>query len=96
MTIEEAHMKYLIIYALNLFDTIVTLYWTSLHGIGAELNPLMRMALAEPWRFAVIKLVLFPAMLYWMWYRRHDDTAWFALGAFAAVTILNISTIFSY
>ena len=65
-------MKYLIIYALNAFDT----------------------ALAEPWVFAVIKLVLFPLMLWWMWKQHHDDTAWFALGAFAAVTVLNISTVF--
>ena len=86
-------MKYLIIYLLNLFDTAITLWWTGLHGIQTEINPLMRWALTEPWVFAVVKLIGFPLLLLWMWRKRHDDTAWFALGAFAAVTVLNLSTI---
>ena len=38
-------IKYIIIYLLNLFDYAVTVYWTGLHGIEAEINPLMRWAL---------------------------------------------------
>ena len=87
-------MKYLIIYLLNLFDTIVTLYWTHLHGIQTEINPLMRWALTNPIVFVVVKLIAFPLLLLWMWCKKHDDTAWFALGAFAAVTLLNIQTVF--
>lgn len=87
-------MKYIIIYLLNLADTLITLYWVGLHGIGVEINPLMRWALSEPAVFVAVKLVLFPLLLLRMWRQRHDDTAWFALGAFAAVTVLNISTVF--
>ncbi|MBR2047141.1 MAG: hypothetical protein IJ960_00945 [Oscillospiraceae bacterium] len=87
-------MKYFIIYALNLLDAIITLYWVGIHGIGVEINPLMRMALSNPIVFVAVKLVLFPILLIWMWYKHHDDTAWFALGAFSAVAVLNISTVF--
>lgn len=86
--------KYIIIYALNLFDTCITLYWTSLHGILTERNPVMRWALSDPILFVVIKLVLFPLLLGWMWYKRHDDTAWMALGMFVVVTLSNIQTVF--
>lgn len=87
-------MKYLIIAILNLFDYCMTVYWTNLHGIQAEINPIMRGALAEPWMFAVVKLVLFPLLLIWMWRKKHDDTAWMALGMFIVVTLVNIRTVF--
>lgn len=87
-------MKYIIIAILNLFDYAVTVYWTGLHGIQTEINPIMRGALSEPWVFAVVKLILFPAFLLWMWHKKHDDTAWMALGMFIVVTLLNIRTVF--
>lgn len=87
-------MKYIIIAILNLFDYCVTVYWTNLHGIQTEINPIMRGALSEPWVFAVVKLVLFPLFLFWMWKKKHDDSAYFALGAFAVVTLMNIRTVF--
>ena len=87
-------MKYIIIAILNLFDYCVTVYWTNLYGIEAEINPLMRGALAEPWVFAVVKLILFPLFLFWMWKKKHDDSAWMALGMFIVVTLMNIRTVF--
>ena len=81
-------MKYIAIYILNLIDYAQTVYWTQLHGIGVETNPAMRWALQEPWVFPLVKLVLFPVFLIWMWRKRHDDTAWIALGMFI-VTVLN-------
>lgn len=86
-------MKYILIYLLNLADYATTVYWTSLHGIGTETNPLMRMALTEPWLFAVIKLVLFPLLLLYMHRKKHDDTAWMALGMFIVVVLGNLRTI---
>ena len=62
-------MKYIIIAILNLFDYGVTVYWTNLYGIEAEINPIMRGALSTSWMFAVVKLILFPAMLLWMWHK---------------------------
>lgn len=88
-------MKYIIIYLLNVVDYATTVYWTGLYGIATETNPLMRMALANPWVFAVIKLILFPIFLYWMWKKKHDDTAWMALGMFIVVVLMNIRTILS-
>ena len=87
-------MKYIIIYLLNLADYALTVYWTSLHGIKTEINPLMRLALADPWVFAVIKIVLFPLFLLWMWRKKHDDSAWMALGMFLVIVLLNIRTVF--
>lgn len=87
-------MKYIIIAILNLFDYCMTVYWTGLHGIQMEINPIMRGALSTPWVFAVVKLVLFPALLFWMWRKKHDDTAWMALGMFIVVTLMNIRTVF--
>ena len=87
-------IKYFLIGILNLFDYAITVYWTGIHGIESEINPLMQWALADPWKFAVIKLILFPAMLYWMWKKKHDDSAWMALGMFIVVTLLNIRTVF--
>lgn len=86
--------KYIIIYLLNLFDYALTVYWTGIHGIQAEINPLMQWALATPWAFAVIKLLLFPLLLLWMWKKKHHDTAWMALGMFIVVTLMNIRTVF--
>ena len=86
-------MKYILIYLLNLADYATTVYWTSLHGIDTETNPLMRMALNEPWLFALIKLVLFPLLLLYMHRKKHDDTAWMALGMFIVVVLMNIRTI---
>lgn len=87
-------MKYILIYLLNLADYATTVYWTNLHGIQTETNPLMRLALSEPWAFAAIKLVLFPILLFWMWRRKHDDTAWMALGMFIVVVLMNFRVIF--
>lgn len=87
-------MKYILIGILNIADYALTIYWTGIHGIQSEINPLMRWALSTPWAFAVIKLVLFPVMLYWMWRKKHDDSAWMALGMFIVITLLNIRTVF--
>ena len=86
--------KYIIIYLLNLADYALTVYWTGLHGVQTEINPLMRLALSEPWFFAVIKVVLFPILLWWMWRPKHDDTAWMAMGMFIVIVLLNIRTVF--
>ena len=86
-------MKYIVIYILNLIDYATTLYWTNLHGISREVNPIMRYALSEPWVFTLVKVVLFPVFLYWMWKKKHDDTAWVAMGAFLAVVWLNLNTV---
>ena len=83
-------MKYIIIYLLNLAEYAITLYWTNLHGIQVEINPLMRMALANPWVFAVVKLVLFPALLLIMWWTKYEDAALVGLGMFLAVTVNNL------
>lgn len=87
-------MRYVIIYLLNIADWALTVYWTGLHGIQAEINPIMRFALSCPGAFAVVKLLLFPLLLLWMRHKRHDDSALIALGMFLAVTWLNICTIF--
>lgn len=87
-------MKYILIYLLNLADYAITVYWTGLHGIEAEINPLMRLALSEPWVFALVKLVLFPLLLLYMWWKKHDDTAWMALGMFIVVMLMNIRVVF--
>lgn len=49
-------MKYILIGVLNLLDYAITTYWTGIHGIEAEINPLMRWALSTPGAFVVIKL----------------------------------------
>lgn len=87
-------IKYIIIALLNLFDYAITVYWTGLHGIEAEINPLMQWALADPWKFAVIKLLLFPLLLLYMWKKKHEDSAYIALGMFIVVTLMNIRTVF--
>jgi hypothetical protein len=89
-------MKYILIYLLNLADYATTVYWTNLHGIQTETNPLMRMALTEPWLFAIIKLVLFPLLLLYMHRKKHDDTAWMALGMFIVVVLMNLRVIFGW
>lgn len=86
-------MKYILIGVLNLFDYAITTYLTGIHGIEAEINPLMRWALADPWKFAVIKLGLFPILLFYMWKKKHHDSAYIALGMFIVVTLLNIRTV---
>ena len=87
-------IKYILIGVLNLFDYAVTVYWTGIHGIEAEINPLMREALSDPWKFAVIKLILFPILLLYMWKKKHDDSAYIALGMFIVVTLMNCRTVF--
>ena len=87
-------MKYILIAILNLIDTALTIYWTGIHGIQAEINPLMRWALSTPGAFATIKLFLFPLFLLWMWRKKHDDSAWMALGMFIVITLLNVRTVF--
>lgn len=89
-------MKYIIIYLLNLVDYVTTVYWTSLYGINTETNLLMRMALTEPWLFTMIKLVLFPLFLLYMYRKKHDDTAWMALGMFIVVVLMNLRVIFGW
>lgn len=86
--------KYILIAILNFIDWAITVYWTGIHDIEAEINPLMRGALAEPWVFAIVKLVLFPVLLFYMWKKKHEDSAWMALGMFIVVTIMNIRTVF--
>lgn len=86
-------IKYIIIYLLNLIDYFATIYCTNLYGIEMEINPLMRSALSEPWKFAFIKIILFPIFLYWVYKRKHEDTAWMMLGMFIVVVIMNIHTI---
>lgn len=87
-------IKYILIGVLNLFDYAITVYWTGIHGIEAEINPLMQLALSEPLVFMLIKVVLFPLFLFWMWKKKHEDSAWMALGMFIVVTLLNIRTVF--
>lgn len=87
-------MKYILIYLLNLADYALTVYWTGLYGIEHEINPLMRYALSEPWMFAVVKLVLFPLFLIWMWKNKRNDSAYIVLGMFIIVVLLNIRTVF--
>ena len=87
-------MKYILIYLLNLADYALTVYWTGLCGIEHEINPLMRYALSEPWMFAVVKLVLFPLFLIWMWKNKRNDSAYIVLGMFIIVVLLNIRTVF--
>jgi hypothetical protein len=87
-------IKYILIALLNLFDYAITVYWTGLHGIEGEINPLMQWALAVPWKFAVIKLLLFPLLLLYMWRKEHEDSAYIALGMFIVVTLMNIRTVF--
>lgn len=87
-------IKYIIIGVLNLFDYAVTVYWTGLHGIEAEINPLMQWALSTPGAFAVIKLFLFPLLLLYMWKKKHEESAYIALGMFIVVTLMNIRTVF--
>ena len=89
-------MLYITIYLLNLADYATTVYWTNLHGIQTEINPLMRMALVNPWAFALIKLVLFPLLLLWMHHKKHEDSAWMALGMFVVVVLMNIRTILNF
>lgn len=87
-------MKYILIYLLNLMDYALTVYWVGLHGVDCEINPLMRWALATPGAFAAIKLVAVPVLLYWMWRKKHDDSAWMALGMFIVIVLLNLRTVF--
>lgn len=87
-------IKYFIIALLNLFDYAITAYWTGLNGIEAEINPLMQWALSTPGAFAVIKLLLFPLLLLYMWWKKHEDSAYIALGMFIVVTLMNIRTVF--
>ncbi len=82
-------MKYILIYILNLADYVLTLYLTNLYGIECEINPLMRYALSEPWIFAVVKLLLFPLLLLYMWRKKKDDAAFVILGMFLAVVLIN-------
>lgn len=86
--------KYIIIYLLNLFDYAITVYWTGIHGIDAEINPLMRWALSEPLVFMLIKVPGVALLLLYMWKKKHEDSAWMALGMFIVVTILNCRTVF--
>ena len=86
--------KYIIIYLLNLFDYAITVYWTGLHGIQAEINPLMQWALSTPLVFMLIKVPGVALLLFFMWKKKHHDSAWMALGMFIVVTLMNIRTVF--
>ena len=87
-------MKYILIYLLNLADYATTVYLTGLYGIACEVNPLMRYALSVPKLFAVVKLILFPLVLLWMWRTKKDDAAWMVLGMFIVVVLINLSPVF--
>ena len=87
-------MKYLLIYALNIADYALTIYLTGLYGIACEVNPLIRYALSVPWMFAVVKLILFPLLLFAMWRTKKDDAALVVLGMFIVVVLLNLSQVF--
>ena len=86
-------MIYILIYILNFFDLAVTVYWTNIYGILNEINPVMRMALREPWIFFTVKLILFPLFLLYLYFKKRDDTAYIALGMFLAVAWMNICTV---
>lgn len=49
-------MKLLIIWLLNLFDYICTIYTINLYGIDMELNPMMRYLFNYPILCGVVKL----------------------------------------
>ena len=87
-------IKYIIIYLLNLFDYAITVYWTGIHGIDAEINPLMRWALSEHLVFMLIKVPGVALLLFYMWKKKHEDSAWMTLGMFIVVTLMNIRTVF--
>lgn len=87
-------MKYIAIYILNLIDYATTLYWTGLHGISHEVNPIMRWALSTPSVFTLIKVFLFPILLWWMWKKKRNDSALIIIGMFLAVVWMNVNTIF--
>ena len=87
-------MKYIVIFILNFIDYLTTVYLTNIYGVECEMNPLMREALSEPWFFALIKLILFPLLLYWMWKTKKDDAAYIALGMFLAIVMLNLTQVF--
>ena len=88
-------MKYILIYLLNLADYALTVYWTGLYGIACEVNPLMRYALSVPQMFAMVKLILFPLLLLWMWRTKKDDAALVVLGMFIVVILVNVSPVLS-
>ena len=89
-------MKYIVIYILNLMDYALTVYWTNLHGIGAEINPLMRLALRSPWVFALVKLVGGALLLLYMYRKKHEDSAWMALGMFLVTVMMNFRIILGW
>ena len=84
---------YIAILILNLVDYTQTVYWTSRHGIAVETNPLMRWALQEPAVFALVKLLGLALLLFYMWRKKHDDSAWMALGMFLVTVIMNFRII---
>ena len=87
-------MKYILIYLLNLADYALTVYLTGLYGIACEVNPLMRYALSVPKLFGIVKLILFPLLLLWMWRTKKDDAALVVLGMFIVVVLVNVSPLF--
>ena len=87
-------MKYIVIYILNLIDYAMTVYWTGLNGIAHEVNPIMRWALSTPGVFTLIKVFLFPILLWWMWKKKRNDSALIIIGRFLAVVWMNVNTIF--
>lgn len=86
-------LLYGIVYALNIVDYIQTVYWTSRYGIAVETNPLMRSALQVPCVFPLVKLVGLALLLAYMWRKKHDDSAWMALGMFVVTVIMNFRVI---
>lgn len=49
-------MKLLIIWLLNLFDYIMTIYYVGKYGIWIEANPLMRELLSYPFLAFIVKI----------------------------------------
>ena len=82
-------MRYILILALNAADYLLTVYLTNLYGIECEINPLMRLALETDGAFEFIKLLMFPALLLYMWESKKDDAALVLLGMFIVVVLLN-------
>lgn len=89
-------LLYATIFILNIVDYVQTVYWTGIYGLMVETNPAMRWALQEPAVFALVKLVGLALLLLYMWYKKHDDSAWMALGMFIVTVMMNFRIILGW
>ena len=79
----------MILYILNLFDLVSTLYAMSIEAV--EMNPIMDFCLSiSPALFAVIKLSALPLCL---WLERKSKIYPYVVGAYAATVVWNIVNI---